>query len=201
MASRAQGRHLEAGPPRDGRGVGQAAVAVLRSVPALSDGRRARLCRPASARYAHATAHDLARAEVQPLRRAAELVPTGAAWIQRAAIAADGGSGQRGRPARLAAHSHRYLAAPATWPTGERKDAMMLEAPLILRLPNDAPYPIWTDASEQTVAARRASICSLQHPVGLKLATASAAGSDRASLPCRQLRPSKWLSSKAAVSP
>ncbi len=42
----------------------------------------------------------------------------------------------------LAAHSHRYLSAPATWPSGERKDAMMLEAPLILRLPNDAPYPI-----------------------------------------------------------
>ena len=42
----------------------------------------------------------------------------------------------------LAAHSHRYLAAPVPWPNGERRDAMVLEAPLIMRLPNDAPYPI-----------------------------------------------------------
>ena len=42
----------------------------------------------------------------------------------------------------LAAHSHRYLAAPVQWPDGERKDAVVLEGALIGRLPNDAPYPI-----------------------------------------------------------
>jgi FAD dependent oxidoreductase len=42
----------------------------------------------------------------------------------------------------LAAHHHRYLAAPAEWPDGQRKDAVMLEGLLIGRLPNDEPYPI-----------------------------------------------------------
>jgi hypothetical protein len=63
----------------------------------------------------------------------------------------------------LAAHSHRYLAAPATWPTGERKDAMMLEAPLILRLPNDAPYPI----SYRALTPRAADARNLLNPVTL----------------------------------
>jgi hypothetical protein len=42
----------------------------------------------------------------------------------------------------LAAHSHRYFTAPVQWPGGEQKDAFVIEAPLILRQPNDAPYPI-----------------------------------------------------------
>ena len=42
----------------------------------------------------------------------------------------------------LAAHHHRYLAAPVDWPNGQRKDAVMLEGLLIGRIPNDAPYPI-----------------------------------------------------------
>jgi hypothetical protein len=42
----------------------------------------------------------------------------------------------------LAAHHHRYLAAPVEWPDGQRKDAVMLEGLLMGRLPNDAPYPI-----------------------------------------------------------
>jgi hypothetical protein len=42
----------------------------------------------------------------------------------------------------LAAHHHRYLAAPVEWPNGQRKDAVMLEGLLIGRIPNDAPYPI-----------------------------------------------------------
>jgi len=63
----------------------------------------------------------------------------------------------------LAAHSHRYLAAPATWPTGERKDAMMLEAPLILRLPNDAPYPI----AYRAITPRAEHARNLLNPVTL----------------------------------
>jgi hypothetical protein len=42
----------------------------------------------------------------------------------------------------LAAHHHRYLAAPVEWPNGQQKDAVMLEGMLIGRIPNDAPYPI-----------------------------------------------------------
>jgi hypothetical protein len=42
----------------------------------------------------------------------------------------------------LAAHSHRYLAAPVEWPDGTRKDAVVLEGTVIGRLPNDEPYPI-----------------------------------------------------------
>jgi hypothetical protein len=42
----------------------------------------------------------------------------------------------------LAAHSHRYFAIPVQWPDGQRKDAFVIEAPLILRQPDDAPYPI-----------------------------------------------------------
>ena len=42
----------------------------------------------------------------------------------------------------LAAHSHRYFVATVPWPDGERRDAFVIEAPLILRQPNDAPYPI-----------------------------------------------------------
>jgi hypothetical protein len=42
----------------------------------------------------------------------------------------------------LAAHSHRYFTAPVEWPDGGRRDAFVIEAPLIMRQPNDAPYPI-----------------------------------------------------------
>jgi hypothetical protein len=63
----------------------------------------------------------------------------------------------------LAAHSHRYLAAPGQWPNGDRQDAMMLEAPLILRLPNDAPYPI----SYRALTPRADDARNLLNPVTL----------------------------------
>lgn len=63
----------------------------------------------------------------------------------------------------LAAHSHRYLAAPSQWPNGERKDAMMLEAPLILRQPNDAPYPI----AYRAMTPRAVDARNLLNPVTL----------------------------------
>jgi len=63
----------------------------------------------------------------------------------------------------LAAHSHRYFAAPSQWPNGERKDAMVLEAPLIMRLPDDAPYPI----SYRALTPRTEDARNLLNPVTL----------------------------------
>ena len=63
----------------------------------------------------------------------------------------------------LAAHSHRYLAAPVEWPNGERKDAVVLEGRLIGRLPNDAPYPI----SYRALTPRPEDARNLLNPVTL----------------------------------
>jgi len=63
----------------------------------------------------------------------------------------------------LAAHHHRYLAAPVEWPNGERKDAVMLEGLLIGRIPNDAPYPI----SYRSLLPRENEARNLLNPVTL----------------------------------
>ncbi len=63
----------------------------------------------------------------------------------------------------LAAHHHRYLAAPAEWPNGEKKDAVMLEGLLIGRIPNDAPYPI----SYRSLTPRESDARNLLNPVTL----------------------------------
>jgi hypothetical protein len=63
----------------------------------------------------------------------------------------------------LAAHHHRYLAAPAEWPGGQRKDAVMLEGLLIGRIPNDAPYPI----SYRALIPRENDARNLLNPVTL----------------------------------
>jgi hypothetical protein len=63
----------------------------------------------------------------------------------------------------LAAHHHRYLAAPAEWPNGQKKDAVMLEGLLIGRLPNDAPYPI----SYRSLTPRENDARNLLNPVTL----------------------------------
>ena len=63
----------------------------------------------------------------------------------------------------LAAHSHRYFTAPVQWPTGERKDAFVIEAPLILRQPNDAPYPI----AYRAMTPRASDAVNLLNPVTL----------------------------------
>ena len=63
----------------------------------------------------------------------------------------------------LAAHHHRYLAAPAEWPNGQRKDAVMLEGLLIGRIPNDAPYPI----SYRALTPREEDARNLLNPVTL----------------------------------
>ena len=63
----------------------------------------------------------------------------------------------------LADHTHRYLAMPAAWPDGERRDAMMLEAPLLTRLPDDAPYPI----SYRALTPRADDARNLLNPVTL----------------------------------
>jgi hypothetical protein len=63
----------------------------------------------------------------------------------------------------LAAHHHRYLAAPVEWPDGQRRDAVMLEGLLIGRLPNDAPYPI----SYRALTPRENDARNLLNPVTL----------------------------------
>jgi hypothetical protein len=63
----------------------------------------------------------------------------------------------------LAAHHHRYLAAPVEWPNGQRKDAVMLEGLLIGRVPNDAPYPI----SYRALTPRETDARNLLNPVTL----------------------------------
>ena len=63
----------------------------------------------------------------------------------------------------LAAHHHRYLAAPVEWPNGQRKDAVMLEGLLIGRIPNDAPYPI----SYRSLIPRENEARNLLNPVTL----------------------------------
>jgi hypothetical protein len=63
----------------------------------------------------------------------------------------------------LAAHHHRYLAAPVEWPNGQRKDAVMLEGLLIGRIPNDAPYPI----SYGALTPRESDARNLLNPVTL----------------------------------
>lgn len=63
----------------------------------------------------------------------------------------------------LAAHSHRYLAAPVAWPDDERRDAMMMEAPLIMGLPGNAPYPI----SYRALTPRAEDARNLLNPVTL----------------------------------
>ena len=63
----------------------------------------------------------------------------------------------------LAAHHHRYLAAPVEWPNGQRKDAVMLEGLLIGRIPNDAPYPI----SYRSLTPRENDARNLLNPVTL----------------------------------
>jgi hypothetical protein len=63
----------------------------------------------------------------------------------------------------LAAHHHRYLAAPVDWPNGQRKDAVMLEGLLIGRIPNDAPYPI----SYRALTPRETDARNLLNPVTL----------------------------------
>ena len=65
----------------------------------------------------------------------------------------------------LAAHHHRYLAAPAEWPNGQKKDAVMLEGLLIGRIPNDAPYPISSPVADAP-RDRRAQSPESGHPVG-----------------------------------
>lgn len=39
-------------------------------------------------------------------------------------------------------HTYRYFAAPVNWPDGTRRDAIVREGFLIVRLPQDRPYPI-----------------------------------------------------------
>jgi len=39
-------------------------------------------------------------------------------------------------------HTVRYMAAPANWPDGTRRDAIVLEGFLIRHAPNDEPYPV-----------------------------------------------------------
>jgi hypothetical protein len=63
----------------------------------------------------------------------------------------------------VAAHHHRYLAAPAEWPNGQKKDAVMLEGLLIGRIPNDAPYPI----SYRSLTPRETDARNLLNPVTL----------------------------------
>ena len=63
----------------------------------------------------------------------------------------------------LAAHAHRYLAAPVEWPGGVRKDAVVLEGTVIGRLPNDEPYPI----SYRAITPRATDARNLLNPVTL----------------------------------
>ena len=63
----------------------------------------------------------------------------------------------------LAAHHHRYLAAPVPWPNGHVQDAVMLEGLLIGRIPNDAPYPI----SYRALTPRESDARNLLNPVTL----------------------------------
>lgn len=63
----------------------------------------------------------------------------------------------------LAAHHHRYLAAPAEWPDGQKRDAVLLEGLLIGRIPNDAPYPI----SYRSLTPRESDARNLLNPVTL----------------------------------
>jgi hypothetical protein len=63
----------------------------------------------------------------------------------------------------LAAHHHRYLAAPAARPNGQLRDAVMLEGLLIGRIPSDAPYPI----SYRALTPRATDAGNLLNPVTL----------------------------------
>jgi hypothetical protein len=64
----------------------------------------------------------------------------------------------------LAAHAHRYLAAPVEWPDGVRRDAVVLEGTVIgPRLPGDEPYPI----SYRAITPRETDAQNLLNPVTL----------------------------------
>ena len=63
----------------------------------------------------------------------------------------------------LAAHAHRYLAAPVEWPGGVRKDAVVLEGTVITRLPDVEPYPI----SYRAITPRESDARNLLNPVTL----------------------------------
>ena len=63
----------------------------------------------------------------------------------------------------LAAHAHRYLAAPVEWPGGVRKDAVVLEGTVISRLPDLEPYPI----SYRAITPRERDARNLLNPVTL----------------------------------
>ena len=64
----------------------------------------------------------------------------------------------------LAAHAHRYLAAPVEWPDGVRRDAVVLEGTVIgPRLPDDEPYPI----SDRAITPRETDARNLLNPVTL----------------------------------
>ena len=65
----------------------------------------------------------------------------------------------------LAAHAHRYLAAPVEWPGGVRKDAVVLEGTVISRLPGLEPYPISYRAITPR-EQRRAKSAESGHAVG-----------------------------------
>lgn len=60
-------------------------------------------------------------------------------------------------------HSHRYFAAPVTWPDGTRREALVLEGFLIVRLPDDAPYPI----SYRSLIPRAEDATNFLNPVTL----------------------------------
>jgi hypothetical protein len=63
----------------------------------------------------------------------------------------------------LAAHAHRYLAAPVDWPDGVRRDAVVLEGTVIGRQPDLEPYPI----SYRSITPREADARNLLNPVTL----------------------------------
>lgn len=63
----------------------------------------------------------------------------------------------------LAAHAHRYLAAPVDWPDGVRRDAVVLEGTVIGRQPDLEPYPI----SYRSITPREVDARNLLNPVTL----------------------------------
>lgn len=60
-------------------------------------------------------------------------------------------------------HTYRYLAAPVNWPDGSRRAAITSEGFLIVRLPNNAPYPV----SYRALVPRVGAAANFLNPVTL----------------------------------
>ncbi|MGH8243336.1 MAG: FAD-dependent oxidoreductase [Steroidobacteraceae bacterium] len=60
-------------------------------------------------------------------------------------------------------HTVRYHAAPATWPDGSRRDALVIEGFLVVNLPDFEPYPV----SYRALIPRAEDAVNLLNPVTL----------------------------------